>query len=365
MKKSKLYRMRLRENGVWYYRLAAGRRWLSTGERDQLRALEVVQVAMTGRAMRVPTLAEYAAPFFLFGQCPHIQRLVTAGKSYTTRSAKHHRSWLVRFILPDEIAQKPINVITRGEVVDFRGRVFAKTERQHTTNKVLLVLKVVLGEATFRQAIPSNPAAGVDRMKTPKHEKGLFSAEELRRLFGQTAPWKDAQEAAAFALAAFCGMRRSEVLALSWADVDLEGGFLTVRHAWKSEDASELGPPKSGQIRRVALPEPAAVALRKLGRQLPGALVLSKPDGGRLSPTWWTLRFNGAMKRAGIDYQKRNISPHSFRHTLHVLLRDAGIPDARLRSSMGWSSAAVQEIYSHDSDDFLTQQREILNRLLK
>jgi len=348
MKRSKDYRLR-----YWYYKLAGGK-WKSTGEKDQLKALEVVYAAQhqTGPA---PVLADYAASFFL-ANCPHILRLREEGKSYGKLTASMHRTYLEKYILTDPIAQKRLDQIIRNDVIEFRQRIFALTGKPPTTNRILAVLKLILAEAAFRQLIQASPAALVGRRKQEKREKGILSAAEIKALLGAMK----GKAQAAFTIAACCGMRRGEVLALHWQDIGFEKSIITVCHAWKGK---ELGLPKSGQPRTVALPDAAARALRDLGRQAAG-LVFRNPLGNRLSHQWWHERFQEAAKAAGIDCRTRNVSPHSLRHSIHVLLRDAGVADEKLRASMGWSSEKVQAVYVHTSGDALARQRAIIDGLI-
>jgi hypothetical protein len=123
----------------------------------------------------------------------------------------------------------------------------------------------------------------VNRQKIVKREKGYFTAKELQALFGPRGPWQDDQERACFTLAAFCGMRRSEILALSWGDVDFSEHVIRVTRAWKTEKGDALGPPKSGTPRTVALPHDRRT----------GATTLGDPASFGLSAGWtgWQKAF--------------------------------------------------------------------------
>jgi integrase len=70
--------------------------------------------------------------------------------------------------------------------------------------------------------------------------------------------------ATAVALAALTGLRRGELLALRWSDVDLEVGSIKVERAITViEGTTHIGPTKTHQVRRVALDEVGIMVLRK------------------------------------------------------------------------------------------------------
>ena len=103
--------------------------------------------------------------------------------------------------------------------------------------------------------------------------------------------------------------------------------------------------------------------VRSLRRVYADDLVFAYPDGSRLGGTWWQKHFHNGMKAAGIDCKKRNLRPHSFRHTLNTLLRERGYDSERIRASMGWSSVSVQDGYTHWNADSFDGQREIIDTL--
>ena len=63
-----------------------------------------------------------------------------------------------------------------------------------TTNKVIDVVKVVLREAVICEELDRDPTELVRRVRHKKRERGIFTVEELKRLFPDYGygPWKDA-----------------------------------------------------------------------------------------------------------------------------------------------------------------------------
>lgn len=69
------------------------------------------------------------------------------------------------------------------------------------------------------------------------------------------------------------------------------------------------------------------------------------------------------MDKTKIDYENRNLKPHSFRHTLNTLLRNAGQDPAKIRAALGWSGEAIQENYTHWQIEHLQGQATIVENL--
>jgi integrase len=81
----------------------------------------------------------------------------------------------------------------------------------------------------------------------------------------ETRAREDAQDAEVIRVAAYAGLRRGELVALRWRDVDFAGRKIVVRRALSA--AVELKSTKSRRARGVPLPDQAATALDRLSRR--------------------------------------------------------------------------------------------------
>ena len=71
---------------VWYisfYDQKGRRVILSTGETSAAKAKIFAVETLKSRRLRTTRFAEYSAPFFLWGSCPHVRRLLDEGKEIT------------------------------------------------------------------------------------------------------------------------------------------------------------------------------------------------------------------------------------------------------------------------------------------
>src|SRR5215213_9930561 len=119
-----------------------------------------------------------------------------------------------------------------------------------TVQKIHHVLHKALTQAMRWDLIPRNPADSVKAPTPTPKEMHPLSALEARQLL--EAARGDRLEAL-YVLAVHTGMRRGELLALKWADVDLDLARLSIRRTLTRTDNGKrvaLGDPKTKKSRR-------------------------------------------------------------------------------------------------------------------
>jgi len=364
-----------RTNGVFYWRPDATTWYRSTYLTKKCDALAYIleqlavrkeEAARKAKAAAAVPLRAFLEPFYTEA-CPHVARLRAEKKQIGVQHVLHQRALLDRYILRDSIADKSLAELRRGDILDFRGRLLAKVSDSQA-NRVIGCLKTCLKEGVYRQEIEKDPTPGIGQIKHEKQERGIFTEEELKALFPKKGlgPWPDPRAYVCFLVAATVGLRRGELLALRWRDIDLDKNVVNILQAWK--DDFTVGAPKWGKTRQAPLSALASGRLRELRAAslhvLPDALVFHESDGSRLTTRWWQDTFRAAMKKAKIDALARRITAHSFRHSLATLLRAAGQDPARIRAAMGWSEEKVQDGYTHWQIDHLRGQAELIDKIL-
>jgi integrase len=371
-RKYTLFKRPKKKGYLWYYRLAGSPTGHSTGESVKWKAIEYVEAEILPdieRPGRV-TLGEYLGPFFVWDNCPHVRRLRTEGKSISPRYAKDQRRRIEMYVLCDPICDIPIGDLRRADILDYRERLWGPREGMRvgprTANCTMGALKTIIREAFYREDIDRDPTVGVGQIKYKEAEVGVFTIQEIKALFREVpGVWGDMQGYVAFILAAQVGMRRGEILALIWAQIDFEQSFIDINRAM-----TDNGLPKWDKTRGTPISSRCRAALLELRRQstfvLPHHYVICNDKNGRpRSEHWWRERFEKAMESAGLDRVGRNLRPHSFRHTLNTALRGAGADPARLRESMGWSGERVQDNYTHWQPEHFEEQRRLMDELFE
>lgn len=122
---------------------------------------------------------------------------------------------------------------------------------------------------------------------------------------------------ALFTTAVYCGLRRGELLGLTWAETDLDQGVIYVR-----ETGAGLDPKSDAGFRPVALPSPALAPLKAWHRRQAAerlewgpdwtgsGLVFTREDGTPLPDDWPSERFATLAFRCGLP----PVRFHDLRH---------------------------------------------------
>lgn len=205
------------------------------------------------------------------------------------------------------------------------GRVSPATV--HARYRALHVFFAFLVE---RRLLAESPMAPIKPPKVPKHSPRRTSLEEYDTLL-ESIPqesWIDLRDRLALNVLFLCGLRVSEVAALTAADFDIGNTLVIVRRG------------KGGDERLVPLLPPVAQAFV--------AYILVRPawtsphlmlaaSGGALQPAG-VLKANGIRlmlrrrcKAAGLDY----LNPHSFRHGLAMRMLNAGADMSLVQKVLG------------------------------
>ena len=353
----------------YFFKLGTWRQYRSTGTTSAEEAEQIAQAAylQSLTAPKGPTLREYAEPYFVWETCPHVRRLLGEGKSIEHRHVSNMRRMIQNHLFTDPIGDIRLPELKRAHILDFRDRLLGKLGFTRTVQMTMTGLKTILKEAYFREDIDRDPTQGIGNTRYVPNDTGIFTAEELKRIFPAQipGPWVNVHAYAVFLTAAVTGMRRSEILALKWRHVNFARSCIEVKLAWK--DRKNLGKPKWEKTRISPLPGsliPALLLVRGLQKEVYDEdLVFCYPDGKRLGGTWWQQHFRKAMDACGIEYERRNLKPHSFRHTLNTLLRERSYDADKIRASMGWSSTDVQDGYTHWNAGSFDGQREIIDTI--
>jgi integrase len=210
-----------------------------------------------------------------------------------------------------------------------------------TTEKLLMVVRAVFAHARARGWLDDDPTSTVERQ--PVRYSGdydYFSREEIAALVRAAA---SQQDGAIFLTAAMTGLRRGELVALRWRDVDFTGEAIRVRANYSF---GELVTPKSGKVRAVPMVPDVAEALARLGQRehftADADPVFAGAGGGHLDASALRRRYAAAVKRAEL----RPLPFHSLRHHFgSIAVNRATL--VQVQSWMGHSHIQTTARYLH------------------
>ena len=225
------------------------------------------------------------------------------------RSTLNDYRILVRVHLKPAFGEMRLADITPKTIEDWRSKYLTETAKPRNTAKALAVVHGIFERARRAYGFPHNPAQLVEK-HPPKYsgDYDWYSPEEIAALVRNAS---SDQDAAIYAMAAMTGLRRGELMALRWRDVDFADSAIRVRG---NLSYGEVVTPKSGKVRVVPLVDQVATHLARLGQR---ELFTHEDDpvfvgdlGGHMDGSALRRRYQQAVKGAGLRY----LPFHSLRH---------------------------------------------------
>lgn len=220
--------------------------------------------------------------------------------------------------------------------------------------QVHLLISGALKQAVKEQKVYRNVADAVELPQSPKKEIIPLNKEDAKK-FLEAA--KKSKYYPAFVLEMATALRRGELLALRWSDIDFDKGVLQVRQTLTRVAIPDgdkktrlvFQAPKTKKSQRIIklkdniIRELKEYMLASGKRSNPEALVFTSKDGGPLDPRAFTKRYEYLIEKAGIQ----KISFHALRHTVAVLLLQAGEKVKNVQDLLGHEKySTTMDIYA-------------------
>ena len=225
------------------------------------------------------------------------------------------------------------NTITRREIARFMHKQRAYPVR---ANRCLALLNTMFNMAETWGLRPqnSNPCRGIKKYSERSRERFLTDNEfaRLGKALAESEKIELPSVLTALRLIIFTGCRKSEILNLRWADVDIESGLMVILDG------------KTGK-RVVPLSQAAIDILQAAPRQAgnpfvcPGVKPMSHLVG--IDKAWQRIR-----KRAGLD----DARIHDLRHTFGAVGAGANFSLHLVGGLLGHAKESTTRIYAHLGD---------------
>ena len=217
--------------------------------------------------------------------------------------------------------------------------------------KMKMCLSAIFEGAMENRLCDRNPAKNVICVSEKRRdERKTYTEEQAKRV--KELAWYLPPE---IVLMLETGLRKGEMLGLTWEDIDRESKTIHVRRSI----ADEIGrgiverPPKWNSTREIPVSDELLGLLAKQPRV--GRFVFGKKNGsGPQSPILWARKLNRFMERLPEDIPR--LTAHELRHTYGTLLRRRGADIYSIQKVMGHRDVRMtSEIYVHNELDVLRQ----------
>jgi integrase len=304
---------------------SASQRWGEAREMVLLRAGQPA-VASSTNTKEVPRLAEFW-PRFIDGHC---------------RANRHKPSGIegkesvYRVHLATRFGSRRLDSLRNEDIQTLKADMATKSAK--TVNNVLTALSKCLKVAVEWDVMERVPCT-IRLLKVSTAVPGWYEILEYQRLV-EAAQKIDARIHIMVLLAGSAGMRRGEIMALKWSDLDLKRRLIQVqRSIWEGHETV----PKGGKGRVVDMTSSLADALGK-HRHLRGERVLYADDGRALTNKIVRSWLSRAQRAAGIEVTG---AIHRLRHTFCSMLAAEGAPPLAIQELAGHSHITTTMKYMH------------------
>jgi integrase len=228
-----------------------------------------------------------------------------------------------------------------------------------------------IGERSDNPAMFVIPQVNKERENIPSTIE-YYTSIELNKLFNVLKAGNNFQAYTMIRLLAMSGLRKGEVLALNWDDINLSEGTINVN---KTQSAGEHGipniqTPKTKQSNRVVYIDPETVKVLKVWKikqreylfnfgfniNKKNNFVFSNEHNEMFRPSKVGKWLNSASKKAGLP----TIKVHSLRKTFATLNAEMGVDEATVQKQLGHSvgSLVTRQIYMEVTENQRKEQSE-------
>jgi len=254
-------------------------------------------------------------------------------------------------------AGKTVNSIRPIDVKRFLDTMYDKGLSSGTVKKAYNIINVFFNDQVKLKMLRDNPCDGIEKPKEENEEIEVFDEKELKQFleFADT----HTRYAFAFRLAAHTGLRRGELLALQWKNIDLDRKVIIVKHKLVR---AKMGTPeylqdgtKTNKGRIVSFSEQMRLDIIKWKETQQfekesniyedNDLVIATQNGKFVSVDNFSGTFRKTLKASKIE---KELSFHALRHTHATLMLKAGVQMKIVSDRLGHSSIkTTMDKYAH------------------
>jgi integrase len=268
-------------------------------------------------------------------------------------------SEVVRLHLKPHLGKIPLHQLRPANILRLYAILQEGGMHPRTILHVHRVLHTALEHAVKLEVVGRNPCDAVSPPRVRPQEIPVVTEAELAQIIQIS---EGTRLHIPILLAALCGLRRGEVLALKWEDVDLNRGVLQIRRSLEEVRVDgqlvvRFKEPKTGKARAVVLPPLVVEALRRhrkaqLEERLRAGpdwkdhdLVCPATNGAPWYPSNFRKAFLDLVRRCGTKV----FTFHALRHTHASLAIRLGADVRTVASRLGHSTPTLTlNVYGHE-----------------
>jgi integrase len=259
-----------------------------------------------------------------------------SGDRYKPSAIRGYEAALRDRIVPI-LGGKRLGDVQRRDVQRLADDLLAEGRDPSTIRNALMPLRVIYRRALEDGDVAINPCTSLRLPAVRGRRERIASPDEAQQLLA-ALPERDRP---IWATALFAGLRRGELMALRWEDVDLAAGVIRIERSYDDKGRVEIEPKSRAGQRTI----PIVGALRdvlvehKARQSRDEGLVFGSSAETPFQPSNLWRRAQRAWKRADLE----PIGLHEARHTFASVLIAAGVNAKAITTYMG--HASIQTTY--------------------
>lgn len=234
----------------------------------------------------------------------------------------------------------------------------------NTVNSIISVIKSSVKRAVILGITTVQCTDAIVRPKTKEKQVECFSKDEQRKIERYiTESGKD--KLFGILLCLYTGLRIGELLALTWKDIDLNRGVMSIsqscRDTWKNGKYLKIceTPKTDNAYRVVPIPKTLLPKMKELRRKSDCEYIISGKSEYGAEVRSYQKTFEGLLQRLNIPHK----GFHALRHTFATRALEVGMDVKTLSEILGHGNPAITlKRYAHS---MLEHKTEMMNRVGK
>lgn len=296
------------------------------------------------------------------------------GISITTRTM--YKTVLDYYLLP-ELAVYKLKDLKPHHLQSIVNRMAENGKAESTIKKVKLTASQILQIAMDNDIVYRNVFTKATVPNIPAAKRRPLTDKEIKLVVDTYTEHRIGIPAL---LLLYCGLRRGELIALTWNDIDIKKKCITVNKAviFCDNKALTQSPKTEAGVRDIPFPDNILDAIKTAKKSAQTVMVCPAADGQMMSlsafqKAWKSYMHYLNIKAGGLDASRSrpkltvidNLTPHMLRHTYATILYNAGVDVKSAQRFLGHADINVTlKIYTHLSDQKEQDAIASLNRHL-
>lgn len=235
---------------------------------------------------------------------------------------------------------------------------FAKTHSEKTCQNLLSDIGGVFKYAILNKSLKATPCQGI---KIPhdvnKYQYYIYNENEFNVLLDLVTGTK---EEIPILLAGLCGLRVSEIMGLTWNDINFDTHAIYIRKAYVHVKGEVIEKNTKTRTSYRELVAPSYV-IERLSLYKNVGFVYPKDDGSAENGGNYSKRFSRMLKNADLPHTRF----HDLRHFNATMMLKNGVSDKEAAERLGHSDTNMTKKYQHVLSNMKTKSADILDSIVK